>query len=485
MNWSRASQGTLLKKIALWVVLLAIAVGLRVGMAIHFPNMFHPDEIFQSLEPAHRLAYGYGASTWEWRAGVRSWVFPTVLAGVMQATGGMGPGSTGYLYGIIVFMSLGAMAVVWFGYAWARRVSGPEAAIVAAGACATFFGLVFFSSKALTEVAATDLLLPGLYLGMYGEQSTEKKRLFFAGLLVGLALSLRIHLAPAVAFAAICFCYPRWRQRIPAVAAGISLPVLAFGLVDKITWSYPWQSYIRYFQVDIVEGRNVRDGGGAHPFYWYLGVMVLLLGPVLLFLWQGARRSPFLAAMIVIIVGSMSLFAHKEIRYIYPFVPLAITLASIGFVETAGKMTVRFKLQKSSMAVVAAGLVFFVLSSALMAATSLRWLKPEGAQIAFNELSRDPALCGVAYYGVTLWQTGGYSHLHRDVPMIPLSDAAGISEHASTFNALVAPATTAGIPGGYAKNGCWNGVCLYQRPGGCAAPQPADTLDGYLHRTGK
>ena len=34
--------------------------------------MFHPDEMLQTFEPAHRLAYNYGVTTREWRTGVRS-----------------------------------------------------------------------------------------------------------------------------------------------------------------------------------------------------------------------------------------------------------------------------------------------------------------------------------------------------------------------------------------------------------------------------
>ncbi|HEV2964140.1 MAG TPA: mannosyltransferase, partial [Candidatus Angelobacter sp.] len=46
---------------------LLLALLLRVGAAMRVPSMAHPDEIFQTQEPAHRLAYGYGIITWEWR----------------------------------------------------------------------------------------------------------------------------------------------------------------------------------------------------------------------------------------------------------------------------------------------------------------------------------------------------------------------------------------------------------------------------------
>ena len=84
-----AGRNARLKKIAAWIALLTAALGVRVAMALLLPYVIHADENFQTLEPAHRLAYGYGIITWEWRMGIRSWVFPAFLAGVMRATAWM------------------------------------------------------------------------------------------------------------------------------------------------------------------------------------------------------------------------------------------------------------------------------------------------------------------------------------------------------------------------------------------------------------
>jgi hypothetical protein len=461
-----------------WVALLAIALGLRIGLAIHFPNLNHPDEVYQSLEPAHRLAYGYGVITWEWREGVRSWMFPIVLSGAMRATGWMGSGSYGYTYGVMVVLSLASLSPVWFGYAWAKRASGNEAAIIAAGASAIFFGLVYFAPKALNEVVATDFLLPGLYLGVYGDPGNEKKRLFAAGILLGIAASLRIQLIPAVAFAVVYFCYQRWRQRSPAVLAGLSLPILAFGLVDKLTLSYPWQSAVRYFQTNVTEGRSVRYG--TFPWYAYLEMALILLGPVVLFLWQGARRSPLLAIVMLIVIGSHSLLGHKELRYIYPILPLGITLGAIGFVEFATKTKNSFKLPEHSKEVVAAGLLFFVFSSALLAYGFSSWWTMRSSQFAFNRLSLDSTLCGVGLYQVEWSYVGGYSHLHRDVPIVLVFDSAGLARTDNTFNALLAPDGIAGLPSDFKKSDCLDGICVYRRAGTCNAPLPQDALQVLL-----
>jgi len=61
--------------------LYALALGLRLIPAIFYPGINHPDEVFQSLEQAHRLVFGYGAVPWEFEYGARSWLLPGMLAG--------------------------------------------------------------------------------------------------------------------------------------------------------------------------------------------------------------------------------------------------------------------------------------------------------------------------------------------------------------------------------------------------------------------
>ena len=103
MDLSNPCRRVCLHRTIAWVALLALALGLRVGFASCYPNFFHADEVYQTLEPAHRLVYGYGVIPWEWRTGIRSWILPVFLAGVMRVTGWMGSGSAGYIFGVDVF----------------------------------------------------------------------------------------------------------------------------------------------------------------------------------------------------------------------------------------------------------------------------------------------------------------------------------------------------------------------------------------------
>jgi len=342
---------------------------------------------------------------------------------------------------------------------------------------------VYFAPKAFSEVMATNLLLPGLYLGMYGEELPEKRRLFLAGFFLGLAVSLRMQLAPAVAFAVLYFCHRNWRRRGTAIFAGLLLPVVAFGLVDAITWSYPFQSSLRYLWVTFAENKSALFG--TEPWYWYLLQVAVRFLPLFLLALVGVRRSPFLGWVVLIILASHSLIPHKELRFMYPVMPMVITLAALGFVEFAEDFNTWGKRRLSPRPIMVAGLVFCIVTSALFAWRSSRWTHSSGGLIAMDRLSQDSSVCGVGLYKLSWIYSGGYSHLHRNVPIVLVLRDAELESQAPGFNALVTDGTFTNQNVGFKSAGCWNGVCLYRRAGSCIASSQYNEVNKVLRETGR
>jgi phosphatidylinositol glycan class B len=78
----------------------------RVSIAILQLTAFAPDEYFQGPEVAHRVVYGYGHITWEWVAGLRSYLHPMLYVLMYRALG------TG---GNVGHDSLWSRVLVWWG----------------------------------------------------------------------------------------------------------------------------------------------------------------------------------------------------------------------------------------------------------------------------------------------------------------------------------------------------------------------------------
>lgn len=108
--------------------------------------------------------------------------------------------------------------------------------------------------------------------------------------------------------------------------AGSVLPILVFGVVDRITWGRYFHSFISYVEFNIVQGRAA-DFGTA-PLRWYLD-KILSRQPVGIFLLLavaliGIRRTwPFVIGAIGMFV-LVSVQAHKEERFMILIWPLLL-----------------------------------------------------------------------------------------------------------------------------------------------------------------
>src|SRR5215831_5868028 len=78
-------------------VLVALAILLRLQPLLVEPSAVWPDEIFQTAEPAHLLVFGSGLVAWEFQLGVRSWILPGIIAGLMELSRALGDGPDYYL----------------------------------------------------------------------------------------------------------------------------------------------------------------------------------------------------------------------------------------------------------------------------------------------------------------------------------------------------------------------------------------------------
>lgn len=66
------------------VFLLFAALATRFYALFETRDMFHFDGLYQVLEPAHKIVFGYGMSTWEFTYGMRSMVYPYLTAGIFK-----------------------------------------------------------------------------------------------------------------------------------------------------------------------------------------------------------------------------------------------------------------------------------------------------------------------------------------------------------------------------------------------------------------
>lgn len=446
--------------------LLVGALAVRMAVAIWSVNAIWPDEIFQTLEQAHRAAFGYGIVPWEFRQASRSWLLPGALAGAMQLGAALGLRPPIAAAALLAVVSVVPLALL---FARARERAGTVAALLAGLVFVSWFELVYFAPKALNEVVAGHLLLSALLMN-------AQRRPQSVAALLGLVCVLRVQLAPVacvvLALAVRQLERPRWR----ALAIAFALPVLAAGLLDACTWSYPFESFVNNVRVNVVEGKSARYG--VAPAWAYVAAELDVLSWAALPLYAlaalGTRAQPRLALAALLALAVHSALGHKEYRFIFPVLAAVAALSALGVAELAARRKL----------LAAGALLLVIAASALRArefhtdrttlglqlyAPSLHWSNGRGPLLGFSLLGERDATCGVGLLGVPWFLTGGYAWLQRDVPIVELRSLDELTRQASHVDALL---VAEGLPariGAYEQLACWPGACAYGRPGGCAS----------------
>lgn len=474
------------------VVLCTLALALRIVVAVLFPGPVHPDETFQYLEQANRLVLGVGVVPWEFRDGARSWLIPALLALIEVLAVPFGSRPDSFLMAVSVLMALAALPTVICGFLWGRRAGGLAGGLVAGTLNACWFEPLYLSIHPLADSFATALLVPGLYLCTV---PGTKRRFLEAGVLLGLTVVVRVQLAPAIGFAVLVVCLGQrrgvwWRM----VAGGLGI-VLLGGLMDWVTWSYPFQSTIQYVWANLFLGKASESG--TSPWWSYLAneiavthgaamaLMVLAL--------QGARRQPVVAVCTLAILVSFSAIGHKEARFILPAMPLILTLAGIGTVEAGRILLSRWPaaiLPKTEWRLALAySTGWAALSLWLGASTPFasQWYHGDAMIRATRAVNEDQAACGLGIYPSYEWyRSGGASHLRPNISLYAIDITASLSQAAASNYVLTfAPLLIADMPGappfawpGFTQTQCWTNhiapdaidkLCLWHRSGSCNA----------------
>ena len=453
-----------------WVLgLLGLALLARLLFIVIVPFFIRPDEVFQFLEPAHRLVTGRGAITWEWHAGIRSWLLPGVIAPIMRISAALGLG-----HSILVVQSVlatASIALVFAAIRFGETFGGRSGALFCGVLTAFWPDPMLYGSHTLSETQGGNLLdIATLAAGILLVRDRVKPLAWLGvGLLLGLAIVLRFHLIPGVVPLVAFVVLQRRGRAIPFLLLGLALPVLGQAILDALTLGSPLQSMWKNFDINV-------DHGTAGTY----GVMSPLFYPVRLAQMWGAALVPALVCFVagapvallpavtaLVVIGSHSAVGHKEFSFIYAALPLVLVVAGLG---AARLLAMAGRTDPRSRHVVAAAM----LAAALL--TTLSGYKPimhddrDYRTLAFEARSL-PGLCGEAQYvAASEWWawSGGYSLLDRDVPLYLIRTPAAFAEAAPGFNVLIADkALLPYLPASYRQIDCLHEMCLLQSDTTC------------------
>ncbi|WP_257448509.1 glycosyltransferase family 39 protein [Archangium lipolyticum] len=445
--------------------LAAVGALLAVGVAALARGRVHPDEVFQFLEPAHGLAFGYRVVAWEWVDGLRNQAVPGVLGGLLALCGAVGLEHPWALAAVVWCACAGVQALgTWALFRLVEERDGREAALLAAGIHVTWGGFLIYAARPIGDVLSAVPLLGALLWTQRARDRDGWREGLWSGVLLGMAFVIRYPSAVfGVPLAASLLGARRWRS-LAGFSVGVGAVLLGLGVLDWLTWGSPWHSAWRYFQFNISSGSSASQFG-QRPWWWYAPILAGM-APLLL-VWhfgRGLARRDVVVGAFAFYLVVVSALGHKEARFLVPLLPLFVAIAAGPASGDLARLSGRRRVL---------GLLvgLYVLSSVAAATVLFPVGLRAGVLDATVSAGRDPSLTGLVIAGPPEWNTGGRFYLHRDVPLFvgygrPEAELQEKLSDARFSHALVdggAVGEDSLRSAGFCHQRQWGGVVLWKR----------------------
>ncbi|KAJ8079143.1 glycosylphosphatidylinositol anchor biosynthesis [Marasmius tenuissimus] len=340
------------------------ALVVRILIAVSTRTVFQPDEYFQSLEPAHRLVFGYGHLTWEWLSPhpIRSIIYPALnvpVYWVLKATGIHNWGRLGdelvilgprILHGALAAMTDIGLCIL------TKRTLGDRYVSTAFFLSITSFFHGLSLSRSLSNSLETSLTTIALSYFPWDVSALDhartrnriRKMLVFASLACVIRITngvIWVYVAAVIAW--------RLRSRIQLLV-GFFLDSFIIGFLALVpifvldTLYYGQTTFTPYnFLKTNLSSVSLFYGSNPWHFYFSQAIPILCTTAIPFVLHGGwlvakssnAGTSKILLGLLGWTMSIYSLAGHKEWRFIHPLLPILHMLAAKSLVDSSPKDT--------------------------------------------------------------------------------------------------------------------------------------------------
>lgn len=260
----------------IFLAILAGGIIIRLAASLYWENIIWPDELYQSLEQAHRLAFGYGLVPWEFVEGLRSYLVPFFLAGILWPFKFLTfAGSAPYTITVRLVLCLLSASLIIFAYQYGKTFGSRLAGLAAAFLIAFWYEFIYFAPKALGDTLAVYCLLPGLFLAERGLRDRRPGDLLWSGALLALGGMVRYQNLPLLLLplaGAIFYGYKLIElKRFKSYTYAALIVICAVGVIDRLVWGDFFHSLFCAFNFYLVQGGATRSL--LTPPGWYFHIL--------------------------------------------------------------------------------------------------------------------------------------------------------------------------------------------------------------------
>lgn len=392
---------------------VAAAVALVAAVvAVAQLGRLHPDEVFQTLEPANFRAFGYGILAWEWQVGLRNWAVPGLFAWLLKFGSALGINDPlarrAWLEVPQVGLHLAMLLAVH--RLTVRRV--PSSFALASVALVGLYGpVIHFAGRTMGESFSAALLVIALER-LDAARGRAWHVAALGGALLGCAVVTRYGSAVVVVAALLWLAAARaWKPLLFAMLGG-GVVALALGGLDWATWGAPFHSLRKYLEFNVTSSEAAQQFG-SEPGWFYLP----LLGWLVLWAWPGlvlglvrrAEGASLFAVCGLAYVVAISLTPHKEARFLYPGLVLLLVAATPPWLALLSRL-------RPLRATVLLGASLVACLAILFFPSPYQPERPEQFRLV---VKASRAATGLVIVNEGVWGAPGFFYLGKNIPWFP------------------------------------------------------------------
>ncbi|XP_073842974.1 phosphatidylinositol glycan anchor biosynthesis class B isoform X2 [Musca autumnalis] len=312
------------------ILVFLFCLAVRTASVFVVKTFYVPDEYWQSLEVAHKITFGYGYLTWEWVQGLRSYLYPVLIAGIYKVLALLSLDTVKWLVVLprLLQATLSAYSDYRF-YIWTGKKKWGLFLI------AVSWFWFYTGSRTLSNTLETSLTTIALsYFPWHGEGIAY---LWPAALCCFLRPTAGIIWLPLVIYH-LHKSKLRWTELVfkKFIIIGLLVATLSVG-IDSYMHGRLLITPYEFLKYNVIQ--NIGSFYGSHPWHWYFTVgLPTVLGitflPFLFGVIETIRNSnayptrKYLLLTVLLSLIVLSTVEHKEFRFVCILLPLCLYVAS-------------------------------------------------------------------------------------------------------------------------------------------------------------
>lgn len=229
--------------------------------------------------------------------------------------------------------ALFSLLVIRYGYKITEKLADKKTAATVGWILALLWAMPFLSVRNLVEVVSMPFLIWAVWLTIRDERKTT---FLYAGILLGIAISLRYQIAVYAVGMGIWFMIKgQWNRLFLFSAGAIVTFCLTQGVVDYFIWGYPFAEFIGYVEYNMNEGVGYMTNSNYFMYFYVLfGFLLFPLGILALIgYFKSAKKYMIIFLPTFLFLLFHTLFPNRQERFILTIFPLVVVLALLGIRE--------------------------------------------------------------------------------------------------------------------------------------------------------